>query len=321
MVWILVLVFILIILFVAIYYLTYKVLFYPMAEQDWQPEVKFQEIFIPSDHTYQGELYNDVTKIYKNRPCITAWHFSYFNHRPTVLFFHGNSGNISHRKYIWQICQEFEFNLLLVDYRGYGKSNGDPTPQGICDDGLVAYDYLIEHVGDPNNIIIWGESLGGAVATNTASQRRCRCLILLATFASLEDIIFRHPDLPWYIKTMGIIIKHLVDNVPSKDRIRKVKDPVVIMHSKEDEIIPYPNAEILYDNIGHEFKDLITITGGHGTPGFNKEDLKRLFHYILDYQRSPTLPEIDLDNIRLTPIMNLIEETATYLREQYGDEW
>ena len=321
MVWVLVIIFILIILFVAIYYLTYKILFFPLDEQVWVPEDKHTEVFIPSDNKYDGTKFNDVHIIPRYQPCITCWHFNKFDGRPTVIFFHGQTGNISHRKYVWEICQKFNLNLLLVDYRGYGKSRGDPTPQGICDDGLVAYDYLYDIVKDPNDIVLWGESLGGAVAVSVASKRRCRCLLLLATFSSLDDAIFMHDSMPWYMKTLGIVIKHFIDNVPSKDRIRKVLDPIVIMHSKEDELIPYENSKILIDNIQHEFKDLITIRGTHGKPQFNNEDMKRYLHYILDYDRSPTLNNNMFDDLSLTPIRDIIEDTADYLQGKYSDDW
>ena len=308
MVWIFIIVVILLLLFVAIYYLTYCVLFYPTHDQHWTPQDHYIERFIPTDKDYNGEVYHKHENISYYRPCISTWYFDHFPGRPTVLFCHGNAGNIHDREYVWEMCKTFNLNLMLIDYRGYGKSNGDPTPKGICQDGLVAYDYLYNRLKDPDQIVLWGESLGSAVATYIAAHRRCRCLLLLCPFASLEDIVFRHDSLPWFIKSTGIIIKHLVDNMPSKRHITNVKDPVVIMHSKDDELIPYINAEILYDNVRHQFKDLVTIEGGHSTPKFNKEDLCRLFYYVNEYDRSPT--STFLQDIQLSPILDLIQHAS-----------
>lgn len=316
MIWVLIIAFILIILFVAIYYLTYKVLFHPTHDEDWKPECQYEEWFIPTDKSYRGILYKHKNNIPWYIPCITVWYFKHFARRPTVLFFHGNYGNISYREYVWRICQQFELNLMLVDYRGYGKSNGDPTPGGICQDGLIAYDYLLDRVEDPNKIVIWGESLGGSVATYVAANRRCRCLLLLCTFASIEDVIFRNEYIPWWIKSSGLIIKHLIDNVPSKERIMKVKDPVIVMHSIDDELINYENANILFNNVQHNFKDLITIGGGHSTPKFTQDDLIRLFHYVNNYEHSPTWNKYD--DIHLTPIIEMIENASNEYHKHNG---
>lgn len=319
MVWIIIIACILIILFVAIYYLTYKVLFFPTYDEVWTPEDKYIEWYIPTDKDYTGEFYHKKENIDPYRPCISTWYFEHFENRPTVLFFHGNAGNISHREYVWYICKTFQLNLLLVDYRGFGKSNGDPSPRGIFNDGLVAYDYLLSRLQDPDQIVIWGESLGSSVATFVASKRRCRCLLLLCPFASLEDVIFRHDSIPWWIKSSGIIIKHFIDNMPSKKYIADVKDPVVIMHSKEDELIPYINAEILKESVTHEYTDLITIEGGHSTPKFNKPDLARLFYYVNKYDRSPTSSFLGEwgSEIQLSPILNLIQCASDDFHERH----
>lgn len=304
-IWLLLIIFILIIFVVAIYYLTYRSLFFPTKDIVWHPSIPYDNLYLT--HNQEIFLKKPLSSTF---PYINLWSFDIYSNRPYVLFCHGNAGNISHREYVWKLCQELKINLLLLDYRGYGESSGDASPDNIYQDGLLAYDYLLKKVDDPKKIIIWGESLGGAVATYIAAHREANCLILIATFASLEDVIFRHPTIPWYIRTIGIFIKHFIHNLPSKEYINKVNSPVLILHSKEDELINYENAQILFDNVPHKMKDFITIRGGHSTPEFDGRDMIMIEQYINNSENI-------VKNYNLTPIMKLIKQTSKDFHNRY----
>ena len=238
----------------------YNVIFYPSRYHIWSPKYEHKTLMLESN--------------------ISAWHFSSFADKPTVLFCHGNAGNISHRQYIIDLCQRHKLNLLLFDYQGFGRSSGHSTPESICQDGLIAYDYLQEYVKNKKekDIYVWGESLGGAVATYIASNRPCSALILMCTFASLGDIP-GYTGTNWIYQFLSIYMNLMGSNLKTKGRISTVECPIVILHSKDDEIIPFENSLELYKNVSHTCKLFIEIRGGHTTPKITPEQLEKLFKF------------------------------------------
>lgn len=240
-----------------VYTLLYSLLFFPIAQYIWVPTDKYSDIMI------DGKL--------------SAWHFDNFSDHKTVLFCHGNGGNISHREYIVEICKRQQLNLLLFDYRGFGKSPGIPSQRHICEDGERAYSYLRQSV-PANKIVIWGESLGGAVATHIASKYPCSLLILMSTFSSLDDALRDRRFSPVTL-AMSFLLPWFANNLASNETIKKVKAPIVIMHSPEDEIIPYNNAIKLYKAIPHKCKTFISISGKHCTPEITEEQFRKMFNF------------------------------------------
>lgn len=208
---------------------------------------------------------------------LSSWRFDSFPGRKTVLFCHGNYGNISYTDFVIKICHRQKLNLLVFDYSGYGTSLGVPSQRIACDDGEAAYKYLRETLS-PDDIIVWGMSMGGAVATYIASRNPCHSLILMSTFSSLDDIVrdYGYGRLTSFLVNCFSLI---IDNMPSKHRIRSVKCPIAIVHSKDDELIPYSNAQRLYNAIQHSCKQFIDIGGGHVSPIIEDNVLSELFTF------------------------------------------
>jgi len=257
-----------------------KVLFYPSKKSHWKPDISHESVYINI---------KDPEKVHYTRPqkgkhqYIHGWYFNNFPGHKTIMFCHGNSGNISHRQYIVAFCQQFELNLLIFDYRGFGRSSGIPTKRNLKKDGEAAYKYLTEyHDINYKNIIIWGESLGGFVATWTASKYKCRSLILLSTFSGLDDAITNYFD-PGIKQSLAYGYTSLVslryDIMASRNNIRRVRCPVAIMHSVDDDIIPYKCAKIMHKNVTHNSKILIPIKGGHSSPVISGNELEKLFMF------------------------------------------
>lgn len=274
-----------------------KVLFYPTHNMTWYPDVPYHDLWLnPND--WREVLYDEDDKDCKNS-YVHAWHFDHFKNAKTVIFCHGNSGNISHRSYIINICQQFKLNLLIFDYRGFGQSSGKPRKDFIKQDAETVYKYLRRSV-KAKNIIVWGESLGGIAAVWIASHFKCRSLLLLSTFSGLDDALMYSCEDGTSYQTVGSFVASLaslkLDILPNKKYIRKVKCPVAIMHSTEDDIIPYQCAKILYNNVCHDSKVLITIKGKHSSPIITWEQLNQLFMFC-----DLTLPiydkECDIDHI------------------------
>lgn len=178
--------------------------------------------------------------------------------RGVLLFCHGNAGNISHRLESISIFYRLGLNVFIFDYRGYGKSEGKPTEQGTYLDIEAAWNYLTETEGiAPERIIIFGRSLGGAVAAYLAASKdiNARALILESTFTSVPDLgQQQYPIFPIRL------LSHFEYN--TMERLRKVKIPVLVIHSPNDEIIPYKHGVALFE-VANEPKQFVQIHGSH----------------------------------------------------------
>ncbi len=172
----------------------------------------------------------------------------------SLLWLHGNAGNITHR--IDNLTRLFHLgvNIFIIDYRGYGKSRGQPSEEGLYKDAQAAYDYLIKNKGIlPQNIYIFGRSLGGAVAVELALKNPCGGLIIESTFTSLPDIGKQlYPYLP-----VKILTKERYDSL---SKIKQINVPKLIIHGDADEIVYFEHAEKLFKAAG-QAKDFYQIKG------------------------------------------------------------
>lgn len=278
-------------------YLNYRVLFQPTNKMIWTPESgTYEDIYIRmSDRS--GKPYSKHQRK-KEYDYINVWHFQPFpvENSKVVLYCHGNNDNNSYRDYVVDICKRFHLNLLLVDYRGYGNSSGRPTSDGVVEDAHCAYGYL-RRTCQPEQIIIWGESLGGSAAIRVAAEQPCCKLVLLATFASLPDI-FAASKMNKIAKGALATMADLIwDNINSKYWISKIRCPIAIVHSKDDELIPYPNSKILYSSIQHEDKIHIKVSGIHARPIMTKQNLIDLYEFVHDDDECQEPNSTDLQDI------------------------
>jgi len=160
---------------------------------------------------------------------------------PVVLFFHGNAGNLSHRADLaLELAGRVPTQVFLAGYRGYGRSEGTPSEEGLYRDARAAWRFLTEaHGVPPARIVVFGESLGGAVAVNLAAETRPAGLIVESSFTSIPDMAAHHyPFVP------KALVRTKMD---SRSRIGKVGCPKLFVHSRADEIVPYDLGRALYD--------------------------------------------------------------------------
>lgn len=181
----------------------------------------------------------------------------------TVLFFHGNGGNISHRLDSVVALHQLNLNVMLVDYRGYGQSEGRPSEQGTYRDGEAAWEYLLHQPAiSADSIIIWGNSLGGGVASWLAETHRPAALVLAATFTSAVDMAqSQYPFLP--VRPLAKVRYETINRLPQLDC------PILIVHSPHDEIIPYHHGQTLFA-AASEPKQFLEIHGGHNSNWLNQ---------------------------------------------------
>jgi fermentation-respiration switch protein FrsA (DUF1100 family) len=199
------------------------------------------------------------------------------------LWFHGNAGNISHRlENIKLLVEEVGVQVFIFDYREYGRSAGSISREGTFRDAAAAYRYLTETRGIPGpDIILFGRSLGTALATDTALKGRSRALILESAFTNSQEMAKLYAPFlfDWRPKVP-------YDNL---GRIGKVAAPVLIIHGTDDEIIPVDMARRVFA-AASEPKELYLIDGAHhndtylvGGPGY----VKRLQAFIQKTKPGP----------------------------------
>lgn len=164
-------------------------------------------------------------------------------HAPTVLFCHGNAGNISSRLDKIQILHRLGVNILMFDYRGYGVSTGRPSEQGLYADAEAAYRHVtIDRKVPPERVVLHGESLGGAVAAELATRAPAGGLILESCFTSVVDMGKRvFPFLP-----VRLMVSQHYDTV---SRLPQLTLPVLVMHSPQDDIVPYAMGVRLHEGL------------------------------------------------------------------------
>ena len=174
----------------------------------------------------------------------------------TLLFLHGHAGNISHRSTSLAIFRDLGLDVLVLDYRGYGRSDGRPDEQGLYRDASAAWDWLTKERGyAPGDLVIFGRSLGAAVATQLASETDPGGLILESGFSSAREAsraIF--PLLSWLVLNRY--------DFDSARALRTVDSPVLVLHSPDDEIIPYALGRKLFV-AAREPKQFVTLRCGH----------------------------------------------------------
>ncbi len=217
---------------------------------------------------YQPSRQLDASAGELGRPCedvlipadgdvrLGAWYFPAADKgAPVMLVCHGNAGNISHRLDLCAVLLEAGAGVLMFDYRGYGRSSGKPDEEGTYRDAQAAYRWLREKGVAGTNIIGYGESLGGGVASELALREPLGGLILQSTFTSVPDLgaeLF-----PWLpVRLIGRI------RYDTRSKLPRLKIPILILHSRQDELIGFGHAEKNFA-AAQELKFLCEINGGH----------------------------------------------------------
>ncbi|SNX60331.1 hypothetical protein SAMN06296273_1793 [Nitrosomonas ureae] len=174
----------------------------------------------------------------------------------TVLFFHGNAGNISHRINYLTMFKQLGYNTLLFDYRGYGESSGTPSESGTYLDAQAAWQHLIvTQKIVPEQIVLFGESLGGPIAAWLAAREKPGLLVLASTFTAVSDLATQiYPFLP--VRWINRFEYNTLESLQS------VTCPVFIAHSPQDEIVPFQHGQRLFQTVSRP-KQFLTLQGGH----------------------------------------------------------
>lgn len=189
---------------------------------------------------------------------LQAWYALAQPGKPTILFLHGNGGEIAGRGERFAAYQAQGFGVFFLSYRGYGASSGSPSERGLVSDALSAYDWLIAQGVKPDHIMLVGESLGSGVAVQLAAQRPIGALALEATFASAANVA----SIDYWWLPVRLLMK---DKFDSFAFIGKIHVPLLITHGDADGWIPLSEGEKLFA-LANEPKQMVVIPGGtHGS--------------------------------------------------------
>lgn len=211
---------------------------------------------IVTDPNKIGLDYESVEILTSDHQTLHGWFVPAAEAKGTVLFFHGNAGNISHRLDYLSMFNQLGYNTLIFDYRGYGQSSGKPSEAGTYQDAVATWHYLTEvKKVSPSSIILFGESLGGAVAAWLAAQKKPGMLVLASVFTSAPDLAAQiYPFLP--VRQIARFEYNTLEY------LRTVTCPVFIAHSPQDEIVPFTHGQNLFQ-AAPEPKQFLTLQGGH----------------------------------------------------------
>ncbi len=206
-----------------------------------------------------------------------GWLFQTDPDAPYLLFCHGNAGNICDRLPNVKLLLDIPVNVFIFDYRGYGKSEGSPTEEGVYGDAEAAWDFITKEKGiKAEHIVVYGRSLGGAIAINLALNRPVTALILESTFYSLKELagksfpyIFFYPFIP--------------SRFNNAEKIKRIRIPLFIIHGDSDTTVPWRHGKRLFE-IANPPKQFWLVKGAHHTDSYEiapQEYLKRFRDFIL----------------------------------------
>ncbi len=201
-------------------------------------------LYHPGENNYldQNLLNHKIEKIYiPSDEKLVGWYHKKNENFKTMLFFHGNAGKIDNRIYKLNEFSKMNINYLIFAYRGFSGNNGKPSENGIYQDARAAKMWLNNNEVEDKQIILYGESLGTAVALDLAKDTDFAGLILESPFTSMTKLAKKYyPYLP-----VNILLKHKYDSI---SKLKSVKSPIMVMHGKKDKIVPFNMGLKIYKN-------------------------------------------------------------------------
>jgi hypothetical protein len=218
--------------------------YFPQRTLGWSPDAL-------------GMAYEEVWLTTTDNVRLYGWFIPAPEARGTILYFHGNGSNIGGVMWDAGPMHQMQMNVLFIDYRGYGRSEGTPSERGLYADAAAAWRYLTDTRGiPPDTIIIMGHSLGGAVGAQLAERYTPAALVLMSSFTRMTDVGAAHyPFLP---------VRQLSRNhYPTIERLPNIDAPILFSHGRSDTVVPFYHSEKLYA-AASEPKTFLPMEGGHG---------------------------------------------------------
>lgn len=232
--------------------------FSPRVAKGLYTNMLFHPYAYPEGDYESGEVggiaYEDIFFQAADGTKLHGWYFEHGAERQTILLSHGNTGNIAGRRALLEGLLRTGANIFIYDYRGYGRSEGKPDVPGLIDDACAAYDWLIARGITEKKIILYGESLGGAVSCQLSTRKPAAGLILQSSFSSLHKIGREHVPL-MHIYPASLFPQPHLDSAAI---LRGTHPPLLVLHGERDAVVPLHHGEELYENASGE-KTLVSF--------------------------------------------------------------
>jgi fermentation-respiration switch protein FrsA (DUF1100 family) len=235
-------------------------------------------IFLPQSSSYQDN--QNIIKIQtSDNKNISAIYLPNYQAKYTILYAHGNAEDLGYIKPRLETIRDLGFNIFAYDYRGYGTSEGTPTEKAAYQDIDSVYNYLTQKLNiPPQQIIVFGRSVGGGSAIDLAVRKPVAGLIVEGSFTSIFRVVVPFPLLPF-------------DKFTNLNKIKKVKCPVLIMHGTTDKIIPFSHGKKLFAAVSSPKLSLWVEGAGHNDLAFvagkRYSDILKKFGNLVDkYHRA-----------------------------------
>ncbi len=221
----------------------------------FQENILFQPEELSDDYTFQFDhTFEEFFLETKEGVCLNALHFTNENPKGVMLYFHGNRGSLRRWGEIVLFFAKKQYDVIVMDYRGYGKSSGEITEKNLYKDAQLFYEYVLKQYPE-DKITVYGRSIGTGIAVKVASENQPYNLILETPYYNIKDIV--ESWLPHFPTNALLRYK-----IPSGSFIQNVTCPVTVFHGTEDGVVPYKTGERLFKSIPIKNKKMITIHGG-----------------------------------------------------------
>lgn len=248
----------------------------------FQEKVVFLPVLLPENHVF--DFNQQFEEYFLETPfegTINALHFKTDNPKGAIVYFHGNSDNLQRWGKIAGNFTQFGYDILVMDYRSFGKSKGIRNEENLNSDAQFFYDFAKEKYGE-GNLIVYGRSLGGAFALKIGAENQPKLIILEATFYNLQDIVNRWLPEKVTDKVSPKMTYHFLSN----ENIVKVKVPIYHFHGTKDFVVPVKSGKKLFEIFEKEKpeipKKFIEIIGGSHQDLSDFEEFRIELKKILD---------------------------------------
>lgn len=226
---------------------------------------------MPSRQLFHAEDMQEIKIPTEDGLFLTSWYKAAMLNQPTLLYLHGNGGHIGFRMSLVRQFLRQGFGVLLLEYRGYSGNPGKPSEQGLYKDGRAGMQFLQQQGISPHSVVVYGESLGTGVATQIAKEYPICALVLQSPFTSLPAVARYH--YPW-------IFIPPWDKFDSLGRISSIKAPLLILHGKQDDVVPYVQGQSLFKQANEPKRFISFENKDHNNLWWDSHFSAEISHFI-----------------------------------------
>lgn len=223
---------------------------------NFQEQLIFRSQTLPQNHVFESSVpFEELFLKASDGAILNGLHYKQENPNGVLVYFHGNAQTLEYwGKWAEELSRRFQYDVVIMDYRGYGKSTGKRSFDAMLADGMLFYEYCKTKFSE-DNITIFGRSLGGAFATHVATKTNAKRLLLESTFTSVYDIGSKQF---WFLP-LKWLLRYPFQN---DQNVSQISISTYFIHGTKDAVVPYEHGQALYEKSGSSIKKLYTIEGG-----------------------------------------------------------